>query len=73
ANTPARANSGVLDPRLLDLTALNLQPREEEFPRVDEPLPKMAMEREKLLSEAREVLEASGKNLKTKGVSLVVI
>ncbi|KAF9224316.1 hypothetical protein BS17DRAFT_66895 [Gyrodon lividus] len=72
ANTPARTTSGGLDPRLLDLTALNLQPTREESPGIDEPLPKLAMEREKLLLEARKVLEASSENAKRR-VSLVVI
>ncbi|KAG9317166.1 hypothetical protein JVU11DRAFT_1358 [Chiua virens] len=72
ATTPARTNSGGLDNMLLDLSAANLQPREEEFSRVDEPAPRLAMEREKLLEEARRELQASGQGAK-KGISLVVV
>lgn len=72
ATTPARTNSGGLDHMLLDLSAANLLPREGESPRVGEPVPRIAMEREKLLEEARRELQASGQGAK-KGVSLVVI
>lgn len=57
---------------LLDLSAANLQPREDDFPRVDEPVPMIAMEREKLLEEVRREFQAPGQGAK-KGVSLVVI
>ncbi|KAH0839622.1 P-loop containing nucleoside triphosphate hydrolase protein [Lanmaoa asiatica] len=72
ATSPARTNSGGLDYMLLDLSAANLQPREDESLRVDEPVPRIAMGREKLLEEARRELQASGQGAK-KGVSLVVI
>lgn len=71
-STPARANSGGLDHMLLDLSAANLQPREDDSPRLEEPPPRVAIEREKLLEEARRELQASGQGAK-KGVSLVVI
>ena len=57
---------------LLDLSAANLQPREDESPRVDEPPPRVAIEKEKLLEEARRELQAPGQGAK-KGVSLIVI
>jgi len=72
ATTPARTNSGGLNHMLLDLSAAGLQPRTEESPRVDEPVPRIAMEREKLLEEARRELQVSGQGAK-KGVSMVVI
>lgn len=72
ATTPARTNSGGLDQMLLDLSAANLQPREDESPRVDEPPPRVAIEKEKLLEEARRELQAPGQGAK-KGVSLIVI
>lgn len=61
--------SGGLDARLLDMAALNLLPKEEEP--VDEPAPKIALERGKLLQEVREVLEGQGGD--KKAISLVVI
>lgn len=61
--------TGGLDARLLDMAALNLLPKEEEL--VDEPAPKIALERGKLLQEVREVLERQGGDKKT--ISLVVI
>ena len=72
ATTPAQTNSGGLNQMLLDLSAAGLQLREDEYPRADEPVPKVAMEREKLLEEVRRELRASGQGAK-KGVSLVVI
>lgn len=72
ATTPAQTNSGALNHMLLDLSAAGLQPREDESLRADEPVPRVAMEREKLLEEARRELQASGQDTK-KGVSLVVI
>ncbi|KIK43222.1 hypothetical protein CY34DRAFT_82177 [Suillus luteus UH-Slu-Lm8-n1] len=60
--------TGGLDARLLDMAALNLLPKEEEL--VDEPAPKIALERGKLLQEVREVLEGRGDK---KAISLVVI
>lgn len=72
ATTPARTNSGGLDYMMLDLSAANLQPREDESLRVDEPVPRIAMDRAMLLLEARRELQASAQGAK-KGVSLVVI
>lgn len=60
--------TGGLDARLLDMAALNLLPKEEEL--IDEPAPKIALERGKLLQEVREVLEGRGDK---KAISLVVI
>lgn len=85
-NTPSRASkkvgmgakksgamtprgTGGLDARLLDMAALNLLPKEEEP--VNEPPPKMALERGKLLQEVRKALEGQGGD--KKAVSLVVI
>lgn len=68
--TLSRRSSGGFDQRLLDIAALNLAPKEEPV-RIDEPPPKMALEREKLLEEARKLIESSGKDKKS--VSLVVI
>lgn len=85
-NTPSRASkkagmgakksgamtprgTGGFDVRLLDMAALNLLPKEEES--VDEPAPKIALERGKLLQEVRRVLEGQGGD--KKAVSLVVI
>lgn len=62
---------GGLDARLFDMTALNLLSKEEE-PSVDEPPPKVALERGKLLQEVQKVLGAQGPGDK-KAVSLVVI
>lgn len=70
--TPARTNSGGLDQMLLDLSAANLQPREDDSHRLDEPPPRIAIERGKLLEEARRELQAHGQGAK-QGVSLVVI
>lgn len=70
--TPVRKNSGGLNQMLLDLSAVGLQPREDESPRADESVPKVALERGKLLEEARKELQASSQDMK-KGVSLVVI
>ncbi|KAF8138144.1 hypothetical protein EV363DRAFT_511994 [Boletus edulis] len=69
---PSRKNSEGLSSMLLDLSAAGLQPREDESPRMDEPAPRVAMEKGKLLEEARRELQASGQDVK-KGVSLVVI
>jgi hypothetical protein len=63
--------TGGLDARLLDMVALNLLPKEGELP-ADEPPPKIALERGKLLQEVRKVLEPRGTGYK-KAVSLVVI
>lgn len=72
ANTPARTNSGGLDQMLLDLSAANLQPREEDSPTVEELSPRVAIEREKLLEQVRKELQVPGHGAR-KGVSLVVI
>lgn len=72
ATSPARKNSGGLDNMLLDLSAANLQPREDESPRIDEPVPRVAMERGRLLEEARRELQAPSQGAR-RGVSLVVI
>lgn len=72
ATTPARTHSGGLNHMLLDLSAAGLLPREGESPRVDEPVPRVAMDREKLLEEARREIQASRQGAK-KGISLVVI
>lgn len=63
-STPTR---GGTDIRQLDLSALNLTT---EAPVMEEPPPKITIAREKVLEEARKMLE--GKDEK-KGVSLVVI
>lgn len=63
--------TGGLDAQMLDMAALNLMSKEGESP-VDEPPPKIALERGKLLQEVRKVLEAQGMGDK-KAVSLVVI
>ncbi|KAH7916813.1 hypothetical protein BJ138DRAFT_978480, partial [Hygrophoropsis aurantiaca] len=60
-----------LDQRSLDISGLNLTSIEPETIR-DEPPPKIAIEREKLLQEAKRVLEGNAINDK-KAVSLVVI
>lgn len=65
--------TGGLDARLLDMAALNLLSTEEESTySADEPVPKVALERGKLLKEVQKVLGAQGAGDK-KGVSLVVI
>lgn len=67
ASTPAR---GVkVDQRIFDLSAMNLNQKDEEP--VAEEVPKMSIERGKLLQEARSVLDSkeSGK----KAISLVII
>ncbi|KAG1908149.1 EF Tu GTP binding domain-containing protein [Suillus fuscotomentosus] len=61
--------TGGLDARLFDMAALNLLSKGEEP--IDEPPPKIALERGKLLQEVRKVLEGQGGDKKT--VSLVVI
>jgi len=68
ATTPR--GTGGLDARMLDMAALNLLSKEESP--ADEPPPKIALERGKLLQEVRKVLEAQGIGDK-KAVSLVVI
>ena len=84
-NTPAHKKGGLLskksgsstpvrgvDPRHLDLSALNLTPRDEESEVIEEEPPKMSFAKEKLIEEARRVTETDNENHK-KGVSLVVI
>jgi hypothetical protein len=68
SSTPIRS----VDPRHLDLAAFNLTPRDEDGDSVAAEPPKMSFAREKLLEEARRVIEAGDGNRK-KGVSLVVI
>lgn len=65
-STPFRGST--VDQRMLDLSALNLTSKEE-APIVEE-IPKMNLEKEKVLEEARKALEASAAK---KGVSLVII
>lgn len=67
-STPTPARGGGADIRQLDLSALNLTSNE--AAPMDEPPPKITIAREKVLEEAKKMLE--GKNEK-KGVSLVVI
>lgn len=69
AMTPSKAN--ILDNRALDLSALNLNPYPEERT-VPEEAPKMTFEREKLLEEAKKLLDKADQEGK-KGVSLVII
>lgn len=69
--TSSKGSSGGPDQKTFDIAALNLTSKEEVVS-VDEPPPKMALERGRLLEEARRVLEGVGKNGK-KSVSLVVI
>lgn len=64
SSTPARS----LDPRQLDLSALNLSKDEDGDTRPEE-LPQMSFAKEKLVDEAKRAIEAEGE----KGVSLVVI
>jgi len=84
-NTPTKKKGGLLlkksgsstpvrgiDPRQLDLSALHLTPRDENGDAVAEEPPKMTFAKEKLIEEARRVIEADNENRK-KGVSLVVI
>ncbi|KAG1715972.1 hypothetical protein ID866_1196 [Astraeus odoratus] len=68
--TPSRRSSGGFDQKSLDIAALNLTSKEPV--RADEPPPKVALDRGKLLEEARKVLQGSGKGDK-KSISLVVI
>lgn len=67
-STPVRG----FDPRHLDLSALNIAPRDETGDDFSEEPPKMSFAREKLMEEAKRVIEADNENTK-KGVSLVVI
>ncbi|KAJ8086337.1 hypothetical protein PM082_005160 [Marasmius tenuissimus] len=70
-STPAKSGVStplkVVDQRALDISALNLNQKEEKV--VDEPPPKVTYEREKLLEEAKKALDGEGKKV----VSLVVI
>ncbi|KAG6903305.1 hypothetical protein C0995_013058 [Termitomyces sp. Mi166 len=66
-STPARG----IDPRQLDLSALNLSKDDDGDARPEEP-PSMSFAKEKLLEEAKRAIEAEGENGK-KGVSLVVV
>ncbi|KAG6850053.1 hypothetical protein H0H93_001869 [Arthromyces matolae] len=67
SSTPSRG----MDARQLDLSALNLVKDEDIDSKGEEP-PPMSYAREKLLEEAKRVIEAEGENAK-KGVSLVVV
>ncbi|KAI6047031.1 P-loop containing nucleoside triphosphate hydrolase protein [Pisolithus marmoratus] len=67
----SKQSSGGADQKIFDIAALNLTSKEEAVS-VDEPPPKMTLERGKLLEDARKVLEGPGKNGK-RSVSLVVI
>lgn len=69
SRTMTPRDTGGLDARLLDMAALNLLPKKEEL--IDEPPPKIVLERGKLLQEVRKVLE--GQRGDKKAVSLVVI
>ncbi|KIN95679.1 hypothetical protein M404DRAFT_1007284 [Pisolithus tinctorius Marx 270] len=69
--TPSRRSSGGADQKIFDIAALNLTSKED-IVRIEEPPPKVALERGKLLEEAKRVLEGAGKDGK-KSVSLVVI
>ena len=65
--TPQRTNNV----EQLDLAGLNLRPEDGlNTPTADEPPPKIAMAREKLIEEAKKMLESKDEK---KGVSLVVI
>lgn len=67
SSTPA----GGMDQRHFDLSALNLTRDDGGNNTIEEP-PKMNFARERLLEEAKLVIDAEGRN-KKKGVSLVVI
>ncbi|KAG6919272.1 hypothetical protein DXG01_007404 [Tephrocybe rancida] len=67
SSTPARG----MDQRHLDLSALNLTKDEDADAAPEEP-PPMSFAKEKLLEEAKRVIDAEGENNK-KGVSLVVV
>ena len=67
---PASVTSRTVDSRELDLSALNIQPSEENRQQVDEPPPKIAIARERLIEEVKVAFE--NKNEK-KNISLVVI
>ena len=60
-----------VDQRVLDLSALNLTSRDDEYVRDEEP-PKMIVAREKVIEEARQALEKQRQS-DLKQVSLVVI
>jgi elongation factor 1 alpha-like protein len=68
-STPIRFGNG-LDQRQIDISGLNISIGDEE--KVTEEPPKMALAREKVIDEAKKVLDARGANDK-RGVSLVVI
>jgi elongation factor 1 alpha-like protein len=68
SSTPIRG----VDPRHLDLVALNLTPGDENGDSLPADPPKMSFAKEKLIEEARRVIEADSENHK-KGISLVVI
>ncbi|KAG5644568.1 hypothetical protein DXG03_008142 [Asterophora parasitica] len=69
SSTPLRGAG--LDARQLDLSALNLT-RDDGPDTSQEPPPKITFARDKLLEEAKRVIDAEGEN-KKKGVSLVVV
>ncbi|KAG6866504.1 hypothetical protein C0991_003048 [Blastosporella zonata] len=68
SSTPARG----MDQRHLDLSALNLTKDEDVDAVPEETTPQMSFAKEKLLEEARRVIDTEGEN-KRKGVSLVVV
>lgn len=70
ASTPIRFGGGI-DQRQIDMSALNISSIDDEENVYEEP-PKMALAREKVIEEARKVLDARGEADK-RGVSLVVI
>lgn len=71
-STPARGSGVGVDQRVLDLSGLNLNMNEARSPTVAEEAPKMSLAKEKLLEEAKKVIEGEGAERK-KEVSLVVI
>jgi hypothetical protein len=68
AQTATPSAMKAVDQQAMDLSGLNLDDEEPQAV-LDEPPPKVSIAREKVLEEARKVLESEGK----KGVSLVVI
>jgi elongation factor 1 alpha-like protein len=60
-----------MDQRQIDMSALNISSIGDEERVIEEP-PKMALAREKVIEEAKKVLEARGE-MDKRGVSLVVV
>lgn len=71
-STPAKASAVGVDQRVLDLSGLNLNMNEVRSTTVAEEAPKMSLAKEKLLEEAKKVIEGEGAERK-KEISLVVI